>query len=398
MRSFQSVKKPCPDKGEKQFQIGKKSILAVMSALLLVFCTGCERSGAGPSESMSSETNSGGNSSIANSSTNSSAKSITDNVIVEYDPVSAVPQKCKVYNASIKSIEPDLMNELLFGGAGKKTDDPDSEKITFEAGNKHGYAAPNSFFFYTDNGTVFDDAVTHFSENPNEAYMDSTSELSFASRDTVIGKTLDFIDGLGLDPQKAIIKNMYSVKKEDFDLYKDHLSKVAAEENDERASSRAEMVSGIVSEDFYFIDLAFKEDEIPIYSGSPYSYGADDNDTFCGTKFSLVYTKNGIEFVSAFYLYQKDNVISDSEIIDFSDAQRLLKNKYDNMFVENKITFYDAELIYLPFPQNSLSERFKNFIMRPYYAFYGTQSTEIDGESYPSELIVFFDAVTGKEL
>ncbi len=343
---------------------------------------------------MSSETNSGGNSSI----TNSSAKSITDNVIVEYDPVSAVPQKCKVYNASIKSIEPDLMNELLFGGAGKKTGDPDSEKITFEAENKHGYAAPNSFFFYTDNGTAFDDAVTHYSDNPNEAYMDSASELSFASRENVIGKTLDFIDGLGLDPQKAIIKNMYSVKKEGFDSYKDHLSKVAAEENDERASSRAETVSKIVSEDFYFIELAFSEDSIPVYSGSPYSYGADDNDTFCGTKFQLVYTKNGIEFVSAFYLYQKDNVISDSEIIDFSEAQRLLKNKYDNMFVENKITFYDAELTYLPFPQNTLNERFQNFIMRPYYAFYGTQSAEINGESYTTELIVLFDAVTGKEL
>lgn len=390
MRSFQSVKKPCPDKGEKQLQIRKKSILAAMSALLLVFCTGCEKSGAGSSESMSSETNSGGNTSVTNS--------ITDNVIGEFNPISAVPQKCKVYNASIKSIEPDLMNELLFGGAGKKTGDFYSEKITFEAKNKHGYVSPNAFFFYTDNGTVFDDAVTHYSENPNETYMDSTSELSFASRENVIGKALDFIDGLGLDSQKAVIKNMYSVKKEGFDSYKDHLSKVAAEENDERASSRAETVSGIVSEDFYFIDLAFKEDEIPIYSGSPYSYGADDNDTFCGTKFSLVYTKNGIEFVSAFYLYQKDNVISDSEIIDFSEAQTLLKNKYDNMFVENEITFYDAELTYLPFPQNTLNERFKKFIMRPYYAFYGTQSVEIDGERYASEVIVFFDAVTGKEL
>ncbi len=364
----------------------KRSFLAVMSALLFVFCTGCTDSDVGTSEIISIETDSGGN------------ISITENVIGTYDKVLETPQKCKTYNASIKSIEPELMNELFFNGAGEKTADSDSATTSFDLGNKHGFSASKSFVFYTDNGTKFDDAVSYYLQNPNETYMDSTSDLSFSSRESTANNVMNFIEQLGLDRKKTVIKNMYSMKKEGFDFYKDHLTKAAAEEGDDRAAAQAEAVSKIVGEEFYYIDFAFSVDAIPVYSGNPYSYGVDDNDTFAGTKFSLVYTKNGIEYVAAFYLYRKDEVVSDSEIIDFSQAQTLLKNKYDNMFVENEITFYDAELTYLPFPQNTLTERFKRFIMRPYYAFYGTQNVEINGENHTSEFIVFFDAVTGKEL
>ncbi len=373
----------------------KHGFLFTLTAMALaVMMCGC-----GGMDGVTLSTNSEGIAQTSGSASGLGESSVSAvNIDVGKKPSPEIPKKCKVYNATIKCIEPELMNELFFDGTGSETVDPDGETVNFEAENKHGYSGPNRFLFYTDNGTKFDDAVTYYLDNPNEAYMDNTSDLSFSSRNDALGNVMKFIDELGLDPEKAVIRNMYGIKKEGLDFYKDFLYKTAAEENDDKIKAQAEALSSIAGEDFYFINMTFSEYDIPVYSGKTYQYGADDHDTFTGTKFSLIYTKNGIEYFSAFYLYQKDDVISDSEIISFSEAQTLLKNKYDNMFVDNEIKFYDAELLYIPFPQNTLNEQYKKFIIRPYYVFYGTENVEIDGKNYNSEISVFFDAVTGKEL
>ena len=364
----------------------KKTVLTIAFGLSLLLFSGCSSSTEDSEAGTSFDVNSNGN------------IIITDNVIATFEQSLEAPQKCNIYSATIKSISADSMNEYFFNGKAQKTIDSDDASILFELENRHGILSDNSFVFYTDNGNKYDDAASYFLNDPNASLLDNSAELSFATKEATESEIITFLEQVGLESDKAIIEKAYGISKENFDEYKTYLSKTASEENDPKISFQAENVSKITSEDFYYFDIGFSENEIPIYSGGAYYYGEGENDTFAGTRFTIVYTKNGIEYVSAFFLYQTDDIIETHDIIEFSEAKALLKNKYENIFFDSTITFDKAELVYLPFPQNTLNERFKNFVLRPYYAFYGYQSAEIGNEKYRSDFTVYFDAVTGKEL
>lgn len=323
---------------------------------------------------------------------------IADNVTADFEQAFGTPHKCNVYNAAITSISADLMNEYFFDGKAQKMIDSDDSSISFDFENRHGILSDSSFVFYTDNGNKYDDAATYFLSDPNASLLDNSAEFSFATKEAAKNEIIAFLSKVGLKSDEVIIEQACSISKENFEEYKNFLTKTALEENDPKISSQAESVSKINSEDFYYFDIGFSENGIPIYSGRAYYYGEGENDTFAGTRFTIVYTENGIEYVSAFFLYQTEDVVESADIIDFSEAKSLLKNKYENIFFDSAIAFDKAELIYLPFPQNTLNERFKRFVLRPYYAFYGYQIAEIDGETYRSDFTVYFDAVTGKEL
>lgn len=323
---------------------------------------------------------------------------ITKNVYCDYENEPQTPGNCGIYTASVKSFDEDVMRQVFFDKTTEKVYDKDSDTTKFDLNDRHGIVGKNTFIFYTDKGTKLDDAASYFIHNPNSEYMNTETELSFAPRSSLPSAVNDFVNNLGINPDDIYIENIYSITKEGFDFYKEYLSELAKSEDDDRIRKQSESVSKITSEDFYFIDLGVKMNDLPVYSGGAYFYGTGENDTFAGTKFSLIYTKSGVEYVVIMYLYQEDNLTENSKILDFSDAQFLLKEKYDNIFFDNEIVFTDAKLMYLPFPQNTLSERFEKFILRPYYAFYGYQEVKNNDEKYISDIIVYFDAVTGKEL
>lgn len=364
----------------------KKIVLFIVFGLSLLLLSGCGVS------LKSNETNTSSN---VNSNEN---PVIAENVISKFEQTLETPRKCNIYNATIGSISSESMNEYFFDGKAQKSTDSNDTNVLFDLDNRHGILSDNGFVFYTDNGNKFDDAASYFLNDPNASLLDNSVEFDFATKEAAESEIMSFLEQVGLKSEKAIIEQTYSVSKENFNEYKAYLSKTASAENDAKIGEQAENVSKIDSEDFYYFDIGFLEDKIPIYSGGAYYYGEGDNDTFAGTRFTIVYTQNGIEYVSAFFLYQTDSVVESVDIIDFPKAKELLNDKYENIFFDSVITFDRAELVYLPFPQNTLNERFKKFVLRPYYAFYGYQSAEIDGETYKSDFTVYFDAVTGKEL
>ncbi len=364
----------------------KKLTMAIGFGLLVLLFSGCNSSTKDKEAVTSFSDDSNGNHIIA------------DGVMASFEHELAVPHKCNVYNATITSISENSMNEYFFDGKAQKSINNDDEGVLFDLDNRHGIISDRSFVFYTDNGNKYDDAASYFLNDPNASLLDNSVEFAFATKETAENEIKLFLKQVGLKSDDIIIERAYSISKENFNEYKTYLSKTALEENDTKISEQAEKVSKIDNEDFYYFDISFSENGIPIYSGGAYYYGDGDNDTFAGTRFTIVYTQNGIEYVSAFFLYQPNDVVESVDIIDFSKAKALLKDKYENIFFDSTITFDKAELVYLPFPQNTLNERFTRFVLHPYYAFYGYQTAEINSETYKSDFVVYFDAVTGKEL
>lgn len=362
----------------------KKSILAMVVGMSMLIFSGCSAP-------------------MRKGSLKNSDDSLNENLVIK-DSVNAGfeqalenSRKCDVYTASITSIGENAMNKYFFNEEAQKTVD-DENDITFDLGNKHGILSDSSFVFYTDNGNKFDDAVSYYLTDPAASELDNSVDFAFASKETAKAEIIAFLGQVGLKTDGVIFEQACSISKENFDEYKEFLAKTASEESDPKISLQAETVSKIISEDFYYFDIGFSENGIPIYSGKAYYYGEGENDTFVGTRFTIVYTESGIEYVSAFFLYQAENAVETADIISFSDAKELLRNKYENIFFDSPVTFDKAELVYLPFPQNTLNERFKRFVLRPYYAFYGYQIAEMDGETHQSAFTVYLDAITGKEL
>ena len=354
----------------------------VLLGLLLFSLTGCGDS----AENWSSTTY------------DSESNYVEGDVVIDFDIKFETPSKCNVYDAVIMSISEDSMNNYFFDEKAQKTVDGDNGSVLLDLDNKHGILSDSSFVFYTDNGNKFDDAASYFLNDPDTSSLDDSVEFAFATKKTAENEIRSFLDEVGLKSGEMVVEQAYGISKENFDEYKNFLEKTALEENDPKIGVQAENVSKINSEDFYYFDIGFSKDNIPIYSGGAYYYGEGQNDTFAGTRFTIVYTRNGIEYVSAFFIYGTDGIVESADIIDFSEAKELLKSKYENIFFDSAVTFDRSELVYLPFPQNTLNERFKRFILRPYYAFYGYQTAEIDGEIYRSDFVVYFDAITGKEL
>ncbi|MBP3855207.1 MAG: hypothetical protein IK990_06300 [Ruminiclostridium sp.] len=362
----------------------KKLTLIITVVLSIILLSGCTKS---------TENNNIETSFVKNSNGN---LIITDNVTAEFGQIPKTPSECCIYKATIKSINDNSIDEYFFNFEAEKTSN--GENILLELNNKHAIVSDKSFVFYTDNGNKFDDAVSFYLTDPSAIPLDNSLEFSFATKENAINDIMTFIEKIDMPRDKAIIEQSISMTKENFNDYKAFLNKTAEKENDSKIITQAKNVAKIESEDFYYFDICFSKDNIPIYSGPVHYYGDGENDTFAGTRFTVVYTCSGIEYVSAFFLYQPNEIIERNKIIDFNQALNLLKNKYENIFFDSKITFEKAELVYLPFPQNTLYNRFNEFILRPFYAFYGYQDAEIEGDHYRSDFTVYFDAVSGKEL
>ncbi len=178
------------------------------------------------------------------------------------------------------------------------------------------------------------------------------------------------------------------------------MNKAAAEaigDDKEKLQGSADRANKIDEEDFYYLDLEFKVDGISVISDRISSYGDNPDDTIFGSTCSLVYTEDGIEFISLYHLYQPSEVTNETTIMSFADIKKCVAKKYNDTFFDGSIEIYDLNLIYVPISQNSLNNINNIFLLKPCYVFSCRQSYD-DDESYTSDFKIYLDAETGKEL
>lgn len=321
-----------------------------------------------------------------------------ENITLSFDKTKVFPESCNIYTAVTKSFSEEDFKGLFVGTPVKKTE---LKRFTLELDNQHGYGLKNTMGFYTDDGNQFDNAVSFFTENPDNLYMDDISELSFEGRHESFLRVCDFLNGIGIPSEKIIIKSFYSVKKAGYDFFKQSLSDSALNtygEDKEKAQRRADKAGKTESADFYYLELEFKIDDIPVISDRLSMYGENMDDSIFGSGCSAVYTDKGIEFFNLHHFYEPMGEGQAAEILSFEAAQQLAAKKYDEIFFDGEIEIYDVKLIYVPIPQNDFEQMNSEFLLEPCYVFYCSQQEYDEEGAYTSDFSLFFDAVTGKEL
>ena len=345
-----------------------------------------------------------------------SAPSIHDGVIESSIDLSMqFPTTSKIYQQKRKTFtEEQFFN--LFDEEPRKNDRSTSDYLVYDNDHQHAFLYDGkNLTFYTDIGDFFDSVYFEFSENPDETvekYIDNNGELNFSSRNEVLEKIAEQMQSkFDLSSEEWEVDSFVSVKKEAIDQYKNTVIQNAYESDDigsniedtgeEKAKALAEKYSELPSDDFYYIELKFKINEIPVYSGFTFTYGADTRYSIYAPECHLIYTKNGIEYIILYYLYVNDTLEGTQdnvELIGTDEALDILINKYNDVIFSGEIDVYDMDLIYLPIPQNDLDEYYESFETRPFYAFSCRQTEVFEDEMITSEFVSYIDAVTGKDL
>jgi len=315
-------------------------------------------------------------------------KIIAEKVIIDYGNGVSFPAKAYSYKAQNKQFGESQMIPLFLNTPEKHTE---GTRINFELGNQHGIIDNNFFFYYTDSGTRYDDAAAFLIRDyyAKKNYLNAASEFDFKSRGEAMNDINKTLTSMGFDTDKLSAVNYYGISKEAVEYYN---------KNEEESIKNTDTDS-VNPDDFYYLELCVKADNLPIYSGGVLYFGSNPDDSLSGTRFKIIYTEKGIEFMSVMFFYEATEKASgDSALIGFDAAQKLLREKYEEIFFESFINVNGVELIYLPFPQNTIDSRYVDFILTPYYVFYAEETVKTDGESVVMPFTVCFNAYDGKEL
>ena len=325
------------------------------------------------------------------------------------------PSKCKIYKqTTVKFTDEQVLD---FFDAHKECGTP--QKSEYWTGNDHRYEAESALgyidngynlYFCTDKGDFYEDAIYFLEEydgaDKEQLYTDG--DLSFASRDEVLEKVrTELSERYGINPDEWWAFEFDAVKKECLEKIKQQSYHDAYEPEEEvedleleKERFYYEKIKDVPTEDFYYLDMRFKVDDIPLFMGGLMDVGGFGSGRGVTTSFfSLVYGKNGIESISISpaRITDKENA-EEVELIPADQAWGLIQKKYDDIITAYPPETLDMKLFYLPIPQNKLGEYSQNFELRPYYGFYGTQTEEFEGEKFYYGFATYFDAVTGEEL
>lgn len=310
------------------------------------------------------------------------------------------PTKCKIY----KQIRKQFSEEQLlsfFSGTPQKGENYVGDTIHYENDAEVGYITDGMFRYSTLAGGKYGSICnsSFFEDNNIEGYADGT--LDFASRDETYENVSAVLrEKFGIAQEEFFAEKFYAVKKENFELYKES---VYEEANQPETSSnelelaklkeQAEKLRKIPSEDYYYISLGFKLDDIPYYDGTGFYFGLDDSSVILNYTAYVVYTKKGIESIYLINVNETDvSSGTETDLIGADAAWEIIRKKYDGIILDGDVQIYDMQFIYLPIPQNDLGNYFTNFELRPFYAFYCRETGNIE-----SEKISYIDAVTGSE-
>lgn len=390
-------------------------LLTAFAAALAVSICGC-----GNVDGNASPVNSGSSqeqvppftSGFTENSSDSSAISSADNA----DSLK-FPDKCKIY----KQTPVIFTDEQLLEQFARFPECGEPHKMQDYTGMFHGYEANgcggfvsdgDNFNFRTDKGNMFCSVNYYMSEledsHPDKKYISADSELNFASREEAmenIRKTL--ADSFGIMPEEWWASELNAVKKEAVEKYKQKLYHDAYEpdkvyENDDLEKERLtyEMNKDIPAEDFYYIKMKYKVDDIPIFPEGILDVGGTDSGRFVsGTISFLIYTASGLEYIEISPAYETDlSDYTEAELISADDAYGLIQKKYEEIITDSVPEVYDMKLMYLPIPQNDLGEYSTGFETRPHYVFYARETKTVEGKTFVYTVVTYFDAVTGEEL
>ena len=318
----------------------------------------------------------------------------------------AFPTKCKIYKQTLNLFtEEQLLS--LFSGTPEKVDTGEG-RVEYRTAIEEGFVDDEGYLhFATIAGNKVSTIceVNFLKENIIEGYEDE--ELDFATRAEIFEQVKILMrDKLGLVPEDLYVKEFYVVKKETVDLYKESIyqeaNKPVTSDNEyghKKLNEEAETFKKISSDDYYFISLGTKIDNIPTYPGGIFYYAPNNSNAIIGSMSEIVITKNGIEYAVVNNMREMDKAsIEEADIISPDEAKALMRKKIDSVIWDGKIEIYDMKLVYLPIPQNDLGEVFTNFDTRPFYAFYHSMPKKANGSLILSDVITYFEAVTGAEL
>lgn len=281
-------------------------------------------------------------------------------------------------------------------------------RIDYRTETERGFVNnEGSLMFSTPAGDKFDTiCATDYFEDIRNADCDN-GELDFASRVEILKQveTLTW-DLLGLSPNDWYTEKFYAVKKEVFDKYKQAIIEEAASPETQKSeyltetlNAEVEVLNKITGEDYYFLSIGFKIDEIKTYPGGIFYYAQGNSNAVVGSMCTIVFTKNGVEY--AYLENIGDTETADAEEVDIispNEAKALMQKKIDSVIWQGEVEVYDMQLMYLSIPQNNLGEYFTNFETRPYYAFYYSVPEKVNDSLIYSNVVTYFDAVTGAEL
>ncbi len=319
---------------------------------------------------------------------------------------SAFPTKCKIYKQTMKLFTEEQLISL-FSETPERTEDGYGH-IFFKTDREDGLMDGEGYLrFATPAGNKFETicATDFLKENNIEGYEDE--ELEFATRAEVLEQLKTLLrDNFGVAPEDWYVQEFYGVKKETVDLYKEELLKEANEPvtsdnvyEHEKVNEWAKAWKTISGDDYYFISLGIKIDDIPTYSGGLFFYGPNDGSAISANMSKFVFTKNGIEYAVFNYMRETDKASAEeADIISPDEARALMRQKIDSVIWDGEIEIYDMKMVYLPIPQNDLEDVNTNFDTRPFYAFYYSMPEKVDDKVIFSDVVTYFDAVTGEEL
>lgn len=314
---------------------------------------------------------------------------------------SVFPTKCKIYKQTKKQFSEEQLLSF-FRSTPQKGENYVGDIIHYENDAEVGYITDGMFRYSTLAGGKYGSICnSSFLEYNNiEGYADGT--LDFASRDEAleqVGAVLE--EKFGIKRENWFGEKIYAVKKENVDFYKQSIFEEANQPETSanelelaKLKEQAEKLKTIPSEDYYYISLGFKLDDIPYYNGKGFFFGQDGGSIILNYTVYVVVTPNGIEAICLINVNETDvSSGTETELIGADAAWEIIREKYDGIILDSDVKIYDMQFVYLPIPQNDLENYFTNFELRPFYAFYCKETGNNE-----SEYISYIDAVTGSEL
>ncbi len=327
------------------------------------------------------------------------------------------PSKCKIYKqTAVKFTDEqlfDLFDEHKECGTPQKSEYWTDKDHYYESESAMGYIDEGCRLrFWTDKGDFYEDAIYFLEvyDGADKEQLYTDGDLDFASRDEVLEKIrTELSERYGINPDEWWAFEFKAVKKECLEKVKQQAyhdvyeSDETVESDDpglEKERYYYEKIKDVPTEDFYYLDMRFKIDDIPLFMGGLLDVGGFESGRGVTTSFfDLVYGKNGIESISISPAYETDREnAQEVELIPADQAWGLIQKKFDDILKAYPPEILDMKLFYLPIPQNDLGEYGQNFELRPYYGFFGKQTDEFEGETYSYAFATYFDAVTGEEL
>ena len=331
-----------------------------------------------------------------------SSSSMSDKTIESSpDNTGESPAKCKIYTQKVKTFtEAQLLN--FFSETPEKSYYDETHTTVYTSGTERGNTDGTDLTFLTDAGMLcamsYDTVGSAYDGDENKI-----ENLDFADFSDVLEAVEKQMDKFGFTSDEWFVNKVYTIKAVDLDEFKKAQYNAAQEnpysldENElQKEMEQADRINKYPSKDSYYIDLRFKIDNIKMYTGNGLQYGGDANYQILGSSCTICYSKDGLELFSIYNVYETD-ASEDTDVISPSEAQGLITHKYSDIIFNGEIEVNNMELIYMAIPQNNLNDYFSNFETRPFYAFYYTLTEEYYGETISSNMITYFDAVTGNE-